>query len=158
MARLYLLVFVIFALIYGRPLLKKAPSFIKKYAKFVVLSALLVLLLYLIATGHFNWLFALIGVMVASLLRLIPTILYYAPDLHELWLRFNGSARQNPMVNEKTMSAAEAYQVLGLTPNATKQDIIEAHRKLMQKNHPDRGGSDYLAAKINLAKKILLPK
>ncbi len=54
------------------------------------------------------------------------------------------------------MSLEEARQVLGLGPDARREDIIAAHRRLMQRLHPDRGGSDYLAAKINQAKDVLL--
>jgi len=68
----------------------------------------------------------------------------------------NERAESDHPHNATGLSRAEALSLLGLEEGATHDEIISAHRTLIQKVHPDRGGSDYLAAKINEAKDFLL--
>jgi hypothetical protein len=74
------------------------------------------------------------------------------PEWRESWT----GADKAKQTGTSVMSRDEALSVLGLKTGATSEDIKNAHRRLMKDFHPDRGGSDYLAAKINQAKDILL--
>jgi hypothetical protein len=156
-----LLVLVLAILVFlGQGWIKKTPpetvaKTIKKIGWFVVLLLLVLLTL----TGKLNWLIGMLGVAIAFIVRAMPAILRYAPQLHRLWSMFNvakGQQQSSRPPHTAAMSKAEALEVLGLKPGAGEADIVAAHRKLISRLHPDKGGSDYLAAQINLAKKVLL--
>lgn len=68
----------------------------------------------------------------------------------------HGAGRGDAQGARASMTREDALAILGLEPGAEADQIRAAHRRLMQKLHPDRGGSDYLAAQINAAKRRLL--
>ena len=69
-----------------------------------------------------------------------------------------GSSANTPPRASGKMSRSEALKVLGLEEGAKEEQIRAAHRRLILQTHPDVGGSDYLAAKINEAKDALLKR
>lgn len=88
--------------------------------------------------------------------RLLET--YLDRRFGESWRRDDpGAAQEDTQSHENgPITDAEAYDILGLTPGASREEIIQAHRRLMQRMHPDRGGSQYLAARLNAARSHLL--
>ena len=65
-------------------------------------------------------------------------------------------ARSGPMPSGPDVTVDEAYAILGLAPGADAEAIKAAHHRLMKQLHPDHGGTDYLATKINRARDVLL--
>lgn len=111
--------------------------------------------LLLVATGRAPWLVAAIAAL-GPLLKGLVSLAVRALPLLPVWLKSRQRKAEGsptpPLVNDVN----EAYLLLGLKPGATKEEVIQAHKKLIQKNHPDRGGNDYLAGKLNAAKDLLL--
>lgn len=66
--------------------------------------------------------------------------------------------RPGPEAKPGAVSEEEAYQILGLEPGASPEEVRRAHRTLMMKLHPDQGGTTYLAARVNAAKEVLLSR
>jgi DnaJ homolog subfamily C member 19 len=56
---------------------------------------------------------------------------------------------------EAEMSSREACEILGIKPSSLPDEVKKRHRILMMNNHPDRGGSPYIAGKVNEAKEVL---
>ena len=68
----------------------------------------------------------------------------------------HGGAGAPPPRGGADVTVEEAYAILGLQPGADAAAIKAAHHRLMKQLHPDHGGTDYFAAKINRARDVLL--
>jgi DnaJ family protein C protein 19 len=126
--------------------------------------------------GLLKWIAAFGGLAVTALLLLsgrgpqaLAGLVLVGPLLWRRWqggswgspgpgvFGFGGQAGTTPPGRQGgAMTRSEAYEVLGLKSGASADEIHAAHRRLMRMAHPDAGGSDWLASRINQARDILL--
>ena len=125
------------------------------------------LLVFMVLTGRVHVLTAAVAAVI-PLLRKLPALLKCAPVISRL---FGAGAGESARADDPSghseafrapaaerMSVREACDILGVREDCPEDEIIMAHRRLIQKLHPDRGGNDYLAAKLNEAKEVLLAR
>ncbi len=123
--------------------------------KLVILS-LIAALVILTVTGRIHWIGALFA-GVFLLYKKYGFLLKAIPFLGKLF-KSRAKAKQPPSPNNQHMQRTEALKILGLEEGCSDEEIILAHRKLMQKFHPDHGGNSYLAAQLNEARACLLKR
>lgn len=130
---------------------EERASFAKKAALYGGAAAILGL----VVAGRAHWLMGILAALLALAGR-AAQLAQYAPIFKKIFGNEEmASGRQTPAAQE-AISRQDAADILGLDASASPEEIRAAHKKLMQKIHPDRGGSDALAKQINLAKDILL--
>lgn len=127
-----------------------------------IAAALLVLALALLAaTGRLHWL-AAVGAALLPFLKRGLGLLRHLPLLGSLFGSLRGGTRGaghghgNRPGAGATMTRSQALEILGLGSQPTRDEVVSAHRHLMQKLHPDRGGTKFLAQQLNEAKALLL--
>lgn len=123
------------------------------FAKKAILYGSAAIVLLLVVTGRAPWLMGVLAALLAITGRLAQ-FAAYAPLFKKVFGQQQTTSSGAPMADE--MTKQKAADTLGVSINASQQDVRAAHKKLMQKMHPDRGGSELLAKQINQAKDILL--
>ena len=107
----------------------------------------------------------LIICIVLFLMRFFPAVITSIPAIFLILFRWGNFINfiakvflrnKSQSFKKEVMTKKEALEILGLDENATKDDIIKSHQKLIKKNHPDIGGSDWVTKKLNKARDILL--
>ena len=156
---LLLIAIAVIYFILRREYQRNPAQFTRRFA--LALIALLFLgLLILVFTGKLHWFFALFGAALpfigkaSSFLRAWPSVL----ALHALWKKHTGTDYQTSEAKtaQGSMTREEALKILGLEGHPDNEEVLAAYKRLMQKLHPDKGGNEYMAAKLNEARACLL--
>ncbi len=145
MIYIILLILALISIIYLSKRIKNRSQLI-----FIILA---VIVLFLVATGRAHWISAIFVALIPIFKKLF-LIVRYLPILQRFAAGYNNAKKRAR--KSGGMTKAEAAKILGIDENSNKEEVISAHKKEMQKHHPDKGGSQEMAAKINAARDTLL--
>ena len=110
----------------------------------------------LVVAGKAHWLMGVLAALMALASRAMQ-LAQYAPLIKKLMGEESPSGSdESAVAARENMSRQQAADILGVDVDDSRDDVKLAHKRLIQKLHPDRGGSDALAKQINLAKDVLL--
>ena len=147
---------LIILLSYWRYLHKRQDPKSYRYSIYLALLITLVALVYLALSGRLLW---IVGVFAAWLPWVRHAIAFKAFMKRAKAYRdkFSNSQDQaNPQSSKGQLTKKEALDILGLGDDANKDDVLQAHGRLIKRLHPDVEGSDYLASLVNQARDVLI--
>ena len=135
---------VLFVFISIRLVSNTRPETLISLFKIILGAFAIVIVTLLILSGRFLNVIMGLGVLIP----LLPTL--------KNFFKKAGVDHNHNSSSLSSMTIQQAREILEVSIDATADDIQAAHRRLIQKIHPDQGGSDYLAAQVNRAKDLLL--
>ena len=112
-------------------------------------------LIFLAISGRLNIIFAFIGSAIPFIAKQLPNILRVL-GLAKTIKQASSQPNNKPNIKATSMSSADALKILDLPAGASKSEVLQAHKRLIHKLHPDKGGSTYLASQLNNARDTLL--
>jgi hypothetical protein len=157
MYQLLVILFIVLAVLGIRHISKQPedirPSLRLRYG----LYALLGLAILLVFSGKLHWVAGAIAAILPIIQRFFPLLVRFLPFFKNKVTETSQKKTSTPSnAMDAEMDLKRALQVFGFEALPSEEKVVQRHRELMQKNHPDRGGSDFLASQINQAKEVLV--
>jgi len=135
---------------------KVEPELLKKIYKVVNLVIAIYFIFMLIRVG-LPYFAAILGGIIALAPHFRKFVqLFYTFKMAKGLFKETKSGSTEVASKDSTMTKKQACEILDVPEDASKKDIEDAYKRLMKKNHPDTGGSKYLATQLNKAKDVLL--